>query len=324
MKRIILLTVLNLLAFNLFSQINIGDLFMAGVKDGEALAQPYFKPYGEMLGVGLKSGWYTSAKVHSTLGFDVTFAGVYIMAPKSAETYDVNNVHLQKLELADENNHIAPTIIGDMKDAPELVYTDDPTKTNISLPNGTGENAVVLPMVTVGVGLPKGFEVKARLLPSTKLGGDIGEVSLWGFGVQKDIKDIIPVVKKLPILNVSVLAAYTDMSGSADVDDGAGLLENGKMDLDANAFTARLLVGANIPIVSVYAGMGYGHSSSDFKIDGDSYNDEDVSAISLDYSDNSFDFNVGARLRLAIFSIYGDYTVGKYSSLIGGVGISFR
>ncbi len=324
MKRIALLIVTNLFAFNLFSQINIGDLFQAGTADAEALAQPYFQPYGEMLGVGLKSGWYTSAKVHATLGFDITFAGVYIMAPSSAETYDVNNVQLQKLELADGDNHIAPTIIGSKKDVPELMFKDDPTKTNISLPNGTGDNTVVLPMVTVGVGLPKGFEVKARLLPSTKLGGDVGEVSLWGFGVQKDIKDIIPIVKKLPILNVSVLAAYTDLSGSANVDDGSSLLENGKMNLDASAFTARLLVGANIPIISFYAGMGYGRTSSDFKIDGDSYNDEEVSAIKLDYSDNSFDFNVGARLRLGIFGIYGDYTVGKYSSFIGGVGISFR
>ncbi len=83
-----------------------------------------------------------------------------------------------------------------------------------------------------------------------------------------------------------------------------------------------------MPVIAFYTGLGYGHSSSNFSIDGDfednEYTGETMDKMELDYSVKSFDFNAGVRLRLGIFAIYGDYTFGNYSSLVAGVGLSFR
>ncbi len=307
---------------------DIGNFFKAGTHDGEALLQEYLKPFGEMIGVGLNAGWYSSAKVHSTLGFDITVTGAYIMAPSSAETYDINNVNLESFELATGSSHIAPTVAGDMNNLPSLVYKDDPTQSSFDVPNGTGYNYMVLPMVTVGVGLPYGLEVKGRYLPSVSAGQDVENISLWGLGLQKDIKDYIPFLKRLPVLNVSVLAAYTSFSASATIEDVDNVVENGSLDLSSKGFTSRLLIGANLPVICFYTGLGYGNSASDFVIDGDffanEYTGEVMDKMNLNYSVNSFDFNAGMRIRLGVFAIYGDYTLGDYSSFVGGVGISFR
>ncbi len=327
MKKLLFAFFASMLMFNAYSQMDIGNFFKAGGHDGEALMQEYLRPYGEMLGVGLNAGWYSSAKVHKKLGFDITITGAYIMAPSDAETYDVNNVNLESFELSGSTS-IAPTIAGDVDDLPSLVYKDDPTASSFDLPNGTGYNYMVLPMVTVGIGLPYGIEVKGRFLPSINAGRDIENISLWGLGLQKDIKDYIPFLKKLPVLNVSLLAAYTGFSASANIEDMEYVVENGKMDLSSSGFTTRLLIGANLPVVSFYTGIGYGNSSSDFSIDGDfsanEYTGEEMDGMELDYQVNSFDFNAGMRIRLGILAIYGDYTFGNYSSFVAGLGFSFR
>ncbi len=342
MRRIFFLIIVNLLTVIIFSQTNVGEFFKAGPVDGATLAKPYMKPYAEMLGLGLNSGWYTSAKVHNTLGFSLAVSGVYISGPTSMETYDVNDLDLEYFQVVSGSTSVTPTIVGDKSDRPVMKYKYDTSSSGISeftLPNGNGNNYAVLPMITLGVGIPLGFEIKGRFLPSTKIGDEVEKVSLWGIGLQKDIKDYIPVLNTISFLDVSVLAGYTQLSVVSDVEDvnfstGTSLLTNGKLDVNANAYVARLLVGADIPLISFFAGFGYGHSSTDFNVDGDfgiyeyKGSEYDISEymhpIDLDYSDNSFDFNIGLCLRLGILGVYADYTVGKYSSLTGGLALCFR
>jgi len=323
MKKSILTLIIGLFAINGIAQIDVGEVFQAGMADAKTLANPYLKPFGEMLGSSLNSGWYTSAKPHKVLGFDLTFTGTYTMAPSSAKTFDVSKLDLQSFSLAPGSSSIAPTIAGDINDLPVLRSNSDPIGvTDFEVPQGSNLDFFVTPMVTAGVGLPMGIEVKGRFSPKLKL-GDAGSLSLWGLGVQKDIKDYIPGIKHVPVLNMSVLAAYTKFTSEANVGDVQGVLTNANLAVDANAFTTRLLVGANLPVLAVYTGLGYGKTSSDFVIDGD-FNSIENSAIALKYKTSSFDFNVGMRLRLGVIGIHADYTVGEYSSVTAGLGINFR
>jgi len=330
MKKIVIVLFAIIATVNASAQINIGKLFEAGTADAKTLATPYLRPYGEMLGVNLNSGWYTSAKVHKLLGFDVTFTGTYSKAPSSAKTFDISDYsdQLTTIELVDPNaSSITPTIAGKQSVRPELHYKgENYGETNFNMPNGSGLDHLLSPMITVGVGLPFGIEVKGRFSPELDL-GDAGKLSLFGAGIQKDIKDYIPGIKHLPILNMSVLAAYTNFSGSASMNDVGTLITNGEVNIDANAYTTRLLIGANLPIICFYTGLGYGHCSSDFNINGNfgtTYNGESLEPITLSYETKGFDFNLGFRLRLGVIGLHADYTVGDYSSLTAGIGVNFR
>jgi hypothetical protein len=88
MKKLILLAFISFFAVNAFSQISVGDYFKSGLDNAQILATEYMRPYGEMMGTSLNSGWYTSAKPHKLLGFDITFTTTITMAPASAKTFD--------------------------------------------------------------------------------------------------------------------------------------------------------------------------------------------------------------------------------------------
>lgn len=325
MKKIITLFFVSMLTISSYAQIDIGDILNAGVNDANVLAEPYLSPWGNMLGSSLNTGWYTSAKVHKMLGFDVTFTASYTKSPSSDATFDISDYsdQLTTFELKDADNSIASTVAGDMSDRP--VLTDKATGlSEFEMPNGSGIDFLPTPMVTAGVGLPYGIELKGRFFPKVEF-GDAGEVGLWGLGVQKEIKEYIPGVKHVPFLNMSVLAAYTDFAGGIGVD--TDLSENSSMEILTNAFTTRLLVGANFPLVCVYVGTGLSTSSTEFNVLGDYVLEDAVEVqdpIKLSYTTSTFDFNIGMRLRLGVIGIHADYTAGEYSSVTAGVGVNFR
>ncbi len=326
MKKIIITALLAVIGLGAKAQIDLNELLQAGVDDANTLAKPYLNPFGEMLGASLNNGWYNSAKTHKLLGFDVTFTATYVKAPSGAKSFDVSKLDLKQYELVPGSSSITPTFAGESDTRAEIRKQGDITNlTSFTLPNGTGMDFLPVPMVSAGIGLPMGIELKGRFIPQLKL-GDAGKLGLWGLGVQKDIKDYIPGVKHVPVLNMSVLMAYTKFSSSIDVP--GEVEDNGSLDIDAGAFTSRLIIGVNLPIVAFYTGLGYGRTSSDFALKG-SYEingmlDPVSNPIDLNYGVNSFNMNVGMRLRLGVIALHADYTLGEYSAITGGFGISFR
>ena len=331
MKKIILSMFILLSSSMIYAQVNIGNILQYGVNDANVLAKPYLSPWGNMLGYSLNSGWYNSAKVHKLLGFDITVTGAYTMSPSSDAYFDINDYSdkLTSFELVDPTNSITPTVAGKSSDRPYLKPQNVPSNpvTDFAMPDGSEIDYLLTPMVTVGVGLPMGIELKGRFWPETKI-GDAGKVGIWGLGVQKDIKDYIPGIKHVPVLNMSVLAAYTNLTGSTDV--RTSLSDNSTLDIASSAFTTRLLIGANLPVIAFYAGVGYGKANSDFNVTGDYLIENGIETISVtdpikvSYNNSNFDFNVGLRLRLGVIGLHADYSVGEYSSITAGFGINFR
>ncbi|MGQ1948515.1 DUF6588 family protein [Geofilum sp. OHC36d9] len=327
MKKVVLLMVLSLMGWNItYSQEQITDFLHAaeqGVKqDASVLADAYLKPYGDMLGKTLNGGWYNTAKVHGILGFDLTFGVNMAMVPTSKQTVDMNSL-LPKMSdgwsLQNSANNIAPTVAGEMAEAnrPVLEYNNVETFT---MPNGSGFDKMPMPILQASVGLPFHTDISLRYVPKMSL-GDAGKIGLYGFALKHSLKDYIPFVKRLPALQASLLLGYTNLSGEVDVDYMNG--DDQKLEIGAGGFTSRLLVGVNIPVLAVYAGMGYGSTNSDFDLTG-SYAGLGDDPISLSYKNTGFDFNAGMRIRLGFFSIHGDYTIGDYSMLTAGVGFNFR
>jgi len=308
---------------NLYAQKEIIDFLNAGIEDANALGQAYLEPYGEMLGVNLNGGWYNSAKVHKVLGFDVMFSASYAKVPTAGNSFNANEIGLKNVSPSGDG--ITPTMAGKSSQEQSFYFNDDPTQTDVLRIKGSGLNFFVSPMLQAAVGLPFHTEVIGRYMPKVDM-MDYGKVSLWGLGIKHSIKDYIPFVKRVPMLQLSVLGAYTNFSSNLGVEYGGN---SGALEIGANAYSARLLAGLNFPVICFYTGMGYGSTSSNFDVLGSfsGIPGEDTAIenpISLAYSTDGFDFNVGMRLRLAIFAIYVDYTVGDYSVITAGVGLNFR
>lgn len=306
------------------------DFFQSGEANAEILTKEYLRPYGEMLGTSLNAGWYNSAKVHGLGGFDLTFSVMNSVAPASAQSFDANMLGLTGVDISGDG--IAPTVAGEMDARPTLSPTGQAGEmVQFELPNGSGNDKLPLPMLQAAVGLPFNTEVMARVVPKMKF-GDAGEVSVLGFGVKHSLKNYIPFVKRVPFLQLSLLAGYTSFNSSTAIPGTEQItVTDGAMDISSGAFTSRVLVGANFPVLALYTGVGYGSTNSDFAVNGTyafSDNGQEVSIgpdpFTLGYKTTGIDFNAGLRIRLGFLALHADYTVGDYSVLTAGVGINIR
>lgn len=341
--------VLMISSFSLKSQSDAVVFLIGGVDDGGKLIQEYLEPLGHSLGANLNGGWYNTAKVHSTLGFDITVSISASIPPETAKTFDLSKLDFENLMVKDPSQSMAPTFAGGKDKGPFLVYKSQPdfefqTAAGYDLP------AYPLPMVKAALGLPKGIEVMGRYLPTVTY-EDLS-FGLWGAGIKYDIMQHIPIAQRVPFLNASVLGAYTKVTSSADIDfqlsnypgsfdevpvEGVAMhYDNQSLEINLQGFTAMGLVSVDLPIICIYAGAGYGQASTNLDLlgkypvlnheGGQNFSlEERENPISLKYDDISgFLLNAGIRLKFAVITLHADYTMSDYNMITAGIGISVR
>ena len=338
-----------LMTTTIVAQEDVAIFLRGNISDAGKLAKAYTQPFGNMFGNSLNGGWYTSAKPHGLFGFDITFNATIAMAPSSDKTFDVTKLGLSTLTLVTGQPTKSPTIAGAKTTGPAMSYTQtvggNSFTAQYNLPKGAGITMTPMPMVQVALGLPAHTEIIGRYFPTVDI-PKVGKFGMWGFGLKNEFKEFIPGFKRLPI-NVSLLLGYTNLKSEFDISykpqyytNSANSVNynNQKLDLNAKGYTARLLIGKSIPILTVYAGVGYSKSETNFDLKGKYpfglYNDagtikvadnnDVVDPLSLAFNDSGVSFNAGLRIKLAIIAFHFDYTVGKYSLYNAGVGINFR
>ncbi|MBN1113563.1 MAG: hypothetical protein JXA53_11690 [Bacteroidales bacterium] len=347
MRKIRILLLASFFAFFIGQTIKAQDEFgQLGVlaKESPELANDifgaYLNPYGEMFGVALNSGWYNTSKAHSTLGFDFTITASIVAAPQSATSFNIDNI-LSKYSGFSATNSQSPTIIGTFGDSDvnTLSWTSSVAgapKISIDLPDGVDFRYMPMPMYKIGVGLVKKIEIMGRYVPTVSA-GDFN-VGLWGIGAKWQFSEFLPFVKRVPFFSASVLAGYTQFNTNYGIEfaDADGVsFDDQELSLKAKAFTGRLLVGANFPIVNFYAGVGYGKTVTSAGLYGEystGINSEGgidrssttVDPLKMDIKADGVDFNAGLRIKMAIVTLHFDYTVGKYQMYSAGLGFSFR
>lgn len=335
------------------SQEQVVDFLKGGVDDANLLFESYMEPFGSMLGSSLNGGWYNSAKPHKLGGFDLTLTTSIAMAPASAKEFDLSEIDFNELRLANPSDNMAPTLSGENKQGPLLI--SNTTGLEFNTPNGADLGFFPAPMINVGIGLPFSMEIKARYIPTVDL-MDYGSIGLWGVGLKKSIKDMIPGGAVIPF-QFSFFAGYTKFNSSFDIDFGpdaygnnvnvltSNAFDDQKMDVEASAFNTQLIVSKSIPVLTVYAGFGYGSVKSNFKLAGDyplvsvnddisdpdfgelqiTDNDVETDPVNLDYDDlKGLQYTAGLRIKLAVITFHFDYTKFEYPVYSAGVGISFR
>lgn len=334
-----------LISFSALAQSDLDNLIKGSTEDANYLVKGYIAPALNTVGYGLNQGWYNTAKPHKVLGFDLTITAAAISVPSSDLTYRVENSSLNNLAVTPfpgTTGINAPTIFGSST-APRYQPI---TKINgIAVPSGQpfdgapGLNldvpiagtAVPVPMVQLGIGLPKGTDVKLRFFPSTGLGtgGRDGSVGMFGIGVLHDVKQYIPGVKELPF-DLSAFVGYTKLNFDVNLDPTNNPSQ--KATFASSATTIQGLISKKISVLTFYGGLGYNFIGSDlnvkgtFDLDGNAATtaDRKDNPISISNSTSSASFTAGLRLKLAIFTFHGDYTFQKYNALTLGFGFNVR
>jgi hypothetical protein len=368
LKRSIILTGLIISAnFMLFSQIgDIANLLAGGVNDAELMLTEYIRPAANALGSNLSAGWYNTADVHKLGGFHLNLTVSAAFAPEEHQTYN-----LDELELSDNiryDYNMAKTAAGTAGSETQIWYVADlpvigeQEVVRYDHPGGSGYNMLPSPMINAGVGLIKGTEILGRYMPTLKYGADkTNSIGLWGIGIQHDLKQWIPVLKSVPVLNLSIMYGYTrvnfhssltpltpEILNAADLTTTADW-NTQNMDMQVQGHTANLLVGASLPIVSFYGGAGVSITQTNLNLNGDfpvpsivsdvaAPNFGEVVVTDSNVATDPFNieiknqdggttkprFNIGMRFKFSVITIHVDYTWANYSVATIGFGISFR
>ena len=350
-KLLFTLALTALFGYSSFAQQQVAEFLKFDLNDAQKLGDAYIQPFGKMFGNSLNGGWYQAARPHKLFGFDLTFTTVVSLPFPDEKTFDFNSLGLSNsLVLANPENNISPSLTG-KGDGIGINYTTTIEGTQLSvpitLPKGANLLFTPMPFVQGSIGLPYHNELTVRFFPSVEI-PKVGRMEMWGVGLKNEFKEFIPGLKMVPI-DLSLMVGYTKFSSQFNVSykpDAANINNNPsypslsefsdqKLGLDANGITARVLVGKSIPILSVYAGLGYSYAKTDFGLTGlyplsINENGEPTNIITAEdplnfnFVYNDFSANLGFRLRFGVIAFNVDYTLSKYPLFAAGFGISFR
>jgi hypothetical protein len=327
-----------------FAQDDIDELLRESIDDGEKLINGYISPFMKSVSLGLNSGWYNTAKTHKLVGFDLTITASAMSIPKSDLFYDVTKLGLTKVELVQPGDPMylqgspdypnAPTIFGPdrtpkYKEKGNLIDQPFDGPSGLDLKGEIGKNWMPVPMVTLGIGLPKGTDLRIRFTPSIELDDD-SHFRLFGVGVMHDVKQYIPGLKLLPF-DLSAFVGYTRLTLDYKYTNTDINTENARGEMVMNATTIQAAISKKVSVLTVYGNVGYNIAKSNLSMLGKwdvdnngTYDAKEIDPIDMKYSASGPRVGAGFRLKLAVFTLHADYTLQKYNALTVGFGINVR
>lgn len=316
------------------------ELLLLAKGDANLLMQNYMSPIMNGMTYSLNNGWYHTAKTHKKFGFDITINANAAIVPSSDKSFQFKASDYQYLSLQSGSSTIS-TVMGSTNNTVLNVRIPEANNYKIAqftMPDGIGDdlplNAVPSPMIQASLGLPLSTDISVRFLPNANSSDVKG--NLIGFGLKHNIMQYFGPLDKLP-LNISVLGGYTTMDLTYNMQNISGLPgSNQSATFKLNSYTIQALASLDFPVISLYGGIGFDKGDSELKING-SYNlsytiegsnttvtETITDPINLDFAADGMRGTLGARLNLAFFKIFADYTVKDYNTVTAGIAFSFR
>ena len=309
---------------------DIAEFMQGGQTNANKLSEAYLEPFCNMLGADLNGGWYNTAKPHALGGFDITISTSLSIAPSSDEKFSLNDLGITDM-VADQD---LSSFTGDGSRA-SLTYND----IEFDSPEGMNFNVIPLIMPQIGIGLIKETELVIRYMPSIELVGDAGKIGLFGIGIKHSLKQWIPVLSKVPFLQLSAFVGYTKLSANSDINFKPSYnsteFDGQELNISTSALTTNIIASGKLPIIplTIYGGLGYSMTKTNILMKGkyalpSSTNEDNIitDPINLDIENqSSIRFNAGIRLNILVFiTFHLDYTYANYSVYTAGLGFSFR
>lgn len=337
------------------NQQDVAIFLNAGSSDASKLIEAYLQPTVKSLSYGMTGGWYNTAATHKTLGIDFGISLNLAMIPTSEDFFDPEKLGLGVTTYNGARNkgsngvydptRKAPTFFGP-KDETSYTATYDPDGSGplaqqtvdfrgpegLGVKDELGVSGVPVPVVQLGIGIIKNTDLKLRFIPTVKAGQS--ELSMFGVGVQHDIKQHIPGIKLLPF-DLSVLVAYNSLKGetdlrNSDTGDTRPDSEDGKGEYKFNSLVYQVLISKRLAVVTFYGGVGYSTINTNvdikgtFDIDAIPQTFQITDPVSMKIKNKSMRFTAGMRLKLGPIYFVGDYTLQKYKMINFGIGFSIR
>lgn len=326
-----------LLPLNLWAQSDVEGLFKSGPEDATKLLSAYASPAFKGFGIGLNSGWNTSAKTKGFLRFDLRITGTMAFVPTKDRTYDVNTLGLKNISPVNPALSTGPTFSGEDKEGARMQINGALPSSQFNLPQGLGISYVPSPQVQLTVGLPKNIDVSLRLVPEITFGEDKTSVSLFGIGAKVEVLPLIMGKKeKLMPFDLAVAFGLTRLNFHLPLNVNNQANSNQELDLKVNGFSTEAIISKKILFFTPFASVGYNSAKSTLKALGTYEFDVPVTPstptgkqsftdpVSITNKDiNGLKASLGFQLNLAFFRLYASYTQAQYSYVNGGIGFGF-
>jgi len=312
-------------AFSIFAQ---GDLKALA----EANAKMYMQPFITSFGMNMNSGLSHSAKAHSILGFDISVKAMFDVIPDEDKVFnfDISAVDWEYMGVTVPGTVLfteteLPTIFGGMgtitpdRDnvadhlnqelGTSLSGSDLPSEIDNLAITLAGVDLSTIPMFRpqISVGLPLKSELLVSYLPIPL--GDLGDGTFQAYGLKHSLDQYIPM--PTPFLNLSAQFVYQ------------------KFDLEVITSTHtnfNLQVSADVPMITAYAlfGMDNSNLEASYTVDNpDSPLDGQEIGFELEGA-NGFRSTFGLTLKMMVFYLNVDYTLGEHNVLSIGSGLTLR
>ena len=278
------------------------DIITDLAKLGEENGKMYIKPFVNAFGSDLNSGWFSTAKT-SPLSFGLTFNAMLAVVPDKDKTFLAHNPNT---ELYNGDYETSATVFG--KNGAIFTTKDPQVTPDLFLPPGVDFGMVPLIVPQAHLGLPAGFEVEIRYIPSYEV-KDMGKISFVGGGVKYQVSKLIPMLSTL--LPISIQGTYQQLKLGDEVTVNSSFI---------NIHASRGLV---VLPLTFYGGIGY--ESTQLKAKYTYTEPWSSTEVPIDFDingDNGFRFTAGARLKILLLNVMLDYSVGKYQTVRAGVGFS--
>ncbi len=283
MKKAILTLMVVIITISLFGT-NIDGKLLSLSKDN---AKGFLKPLSSLYYYNLNAGNYNTAKVLGSLKVGALCNLSYAVVPNSAKKFQA--------KIFDDERISTATILG--KTGHE------------GLPGGA--DLAVIPMVIpqINLGLPLGNELMLRYFPEVEIVKDFGKVSFFGIGLKHSISQYLPGI--LPI-DLAVQGVYQDLK----IGDS--------FEMTTLSFNSE--ISKKLLMFTFYGGFNYGNSSTNLKYKYNYAGNNEFNPIKLDFSydtDSQITATGGVRWSFLLLKLYADYTIGEYSVINTGFGLSF-
>lgn len=305
-------------------QDDLSDFIVAHTDDANKLTADYISPLVKGFGYGANNGWYNTARPHS-MGFDlmVTVSAAFI--PTKAQLTRFIESEYKDLKLLSPTDNLVPTVFGSEDIHPQ--YQVASTGETFEGPPGNsleeefGFEAILFPMLQLGIGVIPNTDLKLRFMPLVEFEDDF-EAKMWGVGLLHRLNDYFPSGDEL-LVDISLFGGFTHIDTETQVSntypgDGQIGIQN------LNSWTLEGLISYDLSVFTFYGGIGYNQVSSDLEVLGtyDIGNEILVDPIAVNSTFNGLKATMGFRIKLAVFTIHADYTFNEYNLATAGFGLN--
>ena len=334
------------LSFNVtsFSQNfeNLEYLLLASQEDQSLLFKEYLNPLVASVNFGMGSGWANTAKTHKLLGFDITVSLNTFFIPSDAKKFSTSGL----TSITSSSDYLPTVLGGNTNETLSVSINDDSAifppnefSTTFIAPSGIENdfflNMLITPNIQIGLGLPFKTDLIVRYIPTTSSKNT--NIGLMGVGIKHDILQHFGPVDKIPLIDLSLLLAYSNYSIDYEFQKTSNLPGVGQTAiLDMNNYSANIISSIDLKLITFYASVGYSKGVSNLSILGSyelSYNISDTSEVivfnvvdplKVEWEKESLRGNVGLSFNLPGIKLFADYTFQEYNSLTVGASIGIR